>query len=145
MRKGNTYYAEPNVGCLLEKAHQLLTADLAAALADAGIDITVPEYLIIRTLYTTDGLQQCEIADILSKDRASVCRSIKALERKGLVTTQAVSYKCQRVFLTDTTRRLKPDVIAAADRCHGHLEEMITPGGMSQLTDILHTIIERFD
>ena len=144
MKNETTYYSKPNVGCLLEKAHQLMTYDLTRALAEAGIEITVPEYLILRALYADDGLQQCEIADRLSKDRASVCRTIRSLERKGLVTTETVSYKCLRVSLSDDSRRLERDIMSVADRCHRHLLQAISPEGMTGLKHLLTTIVTQF-
>ena len=145
MNDDTTYSTKPGVGCLLEKAHQLMTSDLSKVLAEAGIDITVPEYLILRALYAEDRLQQCEIADRLSKDRASVCRTIRSLERKQLVRTETISYKCQRVSLTDRSRQLESPISAVATICHDHLLEALSDQGVAQLERLLTTIVTNYN
>lgn len=99
-------YPMPNVGCLVGIAYQVLTSRLAAALADAGLNISVPEYLILRTLYIKDGLQQCEIADMLSKDKGAISRNVAEMSKKGIVRTEPVSYKCRRVYLSPEGRKI---------------------------------------
>ena len=83
----------PALGCLIGKAWHVLLGQLAAALKDAGLDVTTSEYLVLRALYRGDGIQQCEIADMVGKDKAAVCRCVAGLEKKGLIRTEPVSHK----------------------------------------------------
>ena len=73
-------YSGPNVGCLLGTAYQTLLSELTDSLDRKGLDITTSEYLVMRALYSNDGLQQCEIAALLGKDKGAISRCVKNLE-----------------------------------------------------------------
>ena len=136
-------YELPNVGCLLGIAYQAEVSRLAAALREAGIDISAAEYLIMRILYAADGaVQECEISLILIKDKASVSRSIRSLERKGLVLVSQKSYKCSMVSLTEEGERLRHRLMEIAAARHRKLVDRITPEQMDTLREILETIID---
>lgn len=131
----------PAVGCMLGTAYQKLLGQLAAELARAGLDITTGEYLILRALYSHDGLQQCEIADMVGKDKSAVSRCVAAMERKGLVVTQPVSHKCLRVYLSARGHDIKPRVMDVAETRHKALLELTAPHELEIFTKILKNII----
>lgn len=135
-------YAIPNVGCLIGKAYQKLTSQLEAALKAAGLDITASEYLVLRVLYNRDGLQQCEIVDTLGKDKASVCRTVASLSRKGLVDTESISHKCLRVWLSLLGRDLQPAILAVACERHQALISMVREGDMEVFVRVLNQILD---
>ena len=72
MKKEIPHIESPAVGCMLGKAYQILLSQLAKALSDAGLEITTTEYLVLRALYSDEGIQQCEIASLKGKDKASI-------------------------------------------------------------------------
>lgn len=133
----------PNAGCMLGAAYQTLVAQLQEALTRAGLDLTVAEYLILRSLYTRDGMQQCEIADILGKDKAAVCRCIKKMLDKKLVRSEPVSHKCLKIFVDSLGTEIRPTVMAVAAERHKALESLLTPDEMSILVTTLQKIISK--
>lgn len=142
MTKGLNIYSMPNEGCLLGSAYQTLVAQLQVALADAGLDLTVPEYLILRALYSCDGMQQCEIAEVLDKDKAAVCRCVKSMLSKGLVRAEPVSHKCLRIFIDTKGREIRPTVMAVAAERQKALESILTPDELSTFVGALRKIID---
>ncbi len=142
MTNEQNIYSIPNVGCLLGVAYQTEEARLAKALKDAGLDITTAEYLIMRLLLTNDVMQQCEISRVLRKDRASISRSIRSLERKGLAIVNQSSYKCCLVSLSERGRALEPGIMEIAQRLHAELASRITAQEMNILREILTQIIK---
>lgn len=142
MTKELNIYSMPNVGCMLGAAYQVLVVQLQAALSDAGLDLSVPEYLVMRTLYSRDGLQQCEIADILGKDKAAVCRCIKKMLEKGLVRAESVSHKCLRIYVDSKGREIHDDIMAVSVRRHRALESLLTRNEMSTFTTVLRKILD---
>lgn len=136
-----TKYDSPNVGCLLGMAFQTLYSQLADALATEGLDITVPEYMILRLLYCKEGQQQCELASSLGKDKGAISRCVKVMESKGLVRTECVSRKCLRVFLTDHGHRIRADVMRVAEMRHKELATILNPKEMETLVILLKNII----
>lgn len=131
----------PALGCKLGRAYQILLRELASALRKAHLDITTSEYLVLRALYRNEGMQQCEIADMVGKDKAAVCRCVAGLVKKGLLTTEAVSYKCLRVYLTDKAREIEPKVMAVAEIRHKALADLTTPENLEIFTQLLDKII----
>ncbi len=136
-------YQMPNLGCMLGTAYQCLLGRLSEALFDAGLDITTAEYLILRALYTSDGMQQCEICSLINKDKGAVSRCVAGLVRKGLVVTESVSHKCLRVFLSPEGRRIEPEVMKVARLRHDDLAGILTSDEVGALTEILSKIIEK--
>lgn len=143
MSKENDIIKSPALGCTLGCAYQILLSKLAKALKDAELDITTSEYLILRALYSRPGIQQCEIAEMVGKDKAAVCRCVAGLEKKGLVSTESVSHKCLRVHLTDLSRSLQPRIMTVAQNRHNALAAMTTPDELAIFASILNRIIDQ--
>ena len=142
MRNETRTYATPALGCLVGTAYQTMVRQLSAELKKAGLDISASEYLVLRSLYYKDGSQQCEIAEMVGKDKASVCRSVAGLEKKELVTTESVSYKCLRVYLTGKAREIGPRIMAVAESRHRALTELATADEIEAFTKVLRRIAE---
>ena len=134
-------YDMPYVGCLIGSAFQRLTVQLEAALKREGLGISAAEYMILRALYSRDGLQQCEIVDMVGKDKSSICRSVSALVKKDLVRTEPVSYKCIRVWLTDKAREIQARVMQIADERHKALLNLATPKDIDAFVRVLKAIM----
>lgn len=134
-------YDFPNMGCLLGMAFQTQYTLLSCELVKSGLDITPPEYLILRVLYDNDGLQQCEIASSLGKDQGAVCRSVKELVRKDLVRTEAESHKCRRVYISEKGKSIRPEIMDVAKERQHSLETILTPPELKSLKIALTKII----
>lgn len=141
MKKQRVNTESPALGCKLGRAYQILLSQLASALKEADLDITTSEYLVLRAVYSNEGLQQCEIADMVGKDKAAVCRCVAGLVRKGLLAVESVSHKCLRVYLTDKSREMKPKVMEVAEKRHNALADLTTPEDLEVFTRIIDKII----
>ncbi len=137
----NILYEMPNVGCMVGTAYQRMLSGLENALADAGINLTVTEYLLLRALYTRDGQQQCDLATMTSKDKAAISRTVTALERKGLVRCVTESHKCRRVFLTEQGQRLRDRLLDIALRREQQLLSLAPTPDIEAFLRVLKAII----
>lgn len=137
----NEKIKNPALGCKVGRAYQMMLSQLAKALKDAGIDITTSEYLVMRAVYSSPGAQQCEIAELVGKDKAAVCRCVSGLERKGLLTTETVSHKCLRVYPSAKAREIEPLIMEVAAQRHKALSDLTTPAEMDVFISILDKII----
>ena len=142
MNSINSLSKTPAIGCLIGTAYQILLSRLASALKEAGVNITTSEYLVLRAIYSKDGLQQCEIADMVGKDKAAICRCVAGLAKKGLVRTESVSHKCLRVYSTEEGRRIEPDLMRVAALRHTELAEMISHKELEVFTKVLEKIVK---
>lgn len=127
---------------MLSNANQILLKELERALKAAALNITSMEYLVLRALYSKDGIQQCEIAEMVGRDKAGVCRCVTGLVKKELVRVEPVSYKCLRVYLTATARSLQPEVMQVAEIRHKALLDLLTPNELAAFTKALDKIIK---
>lgn len=134
-------YDMPYVGCLIGSAFQRLTVQLEATLKREGLGITSAEYMILRALYSQDGLQQCEIVNMIGKDKSSICRSVSALAKKGLVSIESVSYKCIRVWLTDNAREIQPLIMQIAVERHQALLNLAPGKDIEAFVRVLKAIM----
>lgn len=137
-----TIYDIPNLGCLLGIAYQSEETRLKELLAERSFDITPAEYLVLRILMTQGQVQQCEISRSLKKDKASVNRSVKSLDKKGYVVVDQRSYKCCMVSLSEAGRRLIPEISGIAETMQGRLESLLTRQQIADLKEILKLIIK---
>lgn len=131
----------PNLGCLLGAAYQVQVSRLSEILTASGLEITVPEYMVLRALFTRDGMQQCEIGEMIGKDKAAICRTVKAMEKKNLVRTEPVSRKCLKVHLTDRGRQMKPVIGKIAEDRQATLEKVLSPNEVTALETALKKIL----
>lgn len=141
MKKSILNIESPALGCLLGTAYQTLISQLDMALKDAGLNISTSEYLILRALYCGDGIQQCDIARMVGKDKAAVCRCVAGLVKKGLVRTETISHKCLRVYLTSEGTAIKNKVMEIAAARHKALTDITTPEKLAIFTEILESIV----
>ncbi len=141
MKRNIINIESPALGCLIGMAYQTLLSKLDTALKDAGLNITTSEYLILRALYCGDGIQQCDIARMVGKDKAAVCRCVAGLVKKGLIRTEPVSHKCLRVYLTSEGMAIKNKVMEVASARHKALTDMTTPEKLAIFTEILESIV----
>ncbi|MBD5307798.1 MAG: winged helix-turn-helix transcriptional regulator [Bacteroides sp.] len=142
MKNEITTYRMPCVGCLIGTAFQRLTTQLETALKAAGLKITSAEYMILRALYSQDGLQQCEIAGMVGKDKASVSRSVTALAGKELVRSEQISHKCCRVWLTAKGREIETRIMTIADERHKALTDLVSREDLEAFQRVLNSIIK---
>lgn len=132
----------PYMGCMIGAAFQKMTSELEAALKQEHLSITAGEYMILRALYSHDGLQQCEICDVVGKDKSSICRSVSALNRKGLIKTEPVSHKCIRIWLTDQASEIRPRIMKIADERNNALLALASEKEIEIFTKILKKILQ---
>lgn len=133
--------AAPAVGCMVGAAYSKLTSQLADALRKAGLNLSPNEYLVMRAVYSEPGLQQCDIVALTGKDKAGVCRCVAALEKRRLVSTEPVSYKCLRVFPSESGLALKDTILAVATERHAALEALTTKAELNTFMNVLSRII----
>lgn len=141
MKKNKEHIENFALGCKVGQAYYIMLGQLAESLKTHGLDVTAGEYLILRAVYSKEGLQQCEIADMVGKDKAAVCRSVSAMQQKGLLRTEVVSHKCLRVFLTDKSREMRPKIMALAESRYKALMDLTSPSELEIFSRILDKII----
>ncbi len=143
MMNEQNLYQMPNLGCMLGTAYQRQLSELSEALADRGLDITTSEYLILRALYYSDGLQQCDISSMLGKDKAAISRCLSGMVKKGLIRIEAVSHKCQRAYLTEEGREIESTIMDIAHERHEVFTGLLTHDELRIFVGVLKKLIQK--
>ena len=78
----------------------------------------------------------------MGKDKASVCRTVASLARKGYVTTEPVSHKCLRVWVSDQGRKIQHLIDNVALKRHKALEAVVNAGEMDIFVKVLDQILD---
>lgn len=74
---------------MLDKAIKTYRQFAQRRLNEAGLDITIDQWLVLNTIETHPRVSQLEIADRVFKDAASVTRIVDLLIRKGYLQRQS--------------------------------------------------------
>lgn len=74
---------------MLDKAIKTYRQFAQRRLNEAGMDITIDQWLVLNTIETNPHVSQLEIADRVFKDAASVTRIVDLLIRKGYLQRQS--------------------------------------------------------
>lgn len=142
MKDNTTTYSMPNLGCMVGTAYQIMVSRLDHALREQGLDVTAGEYLVMRSLYSSDGMQQCEIAALIGKDKSAVCRTVTGLVKKKLVRTVPVSHKCLKVYVDQRGREVEPAIMAVAQARHRAITDLLTEAELKVFSTTLEKIIK---
>jgi DNA-binding MarR family transcriptional regulator len=86
----------------LDKAIRRYRRLAQANLDQAGLAITVDQWLVLRVLLEPDDLTQQEIAERVFKDQASVARILALLTRRGLLSAMPLPHDGRRTQLRVT-------------------------------------------
>jgi MarR family transcriptional regulator for hemolysin len=116
-------------------------------LHDAGIDITIDQWRVLRTIHESPDVTLQQVGVAAFKDFASVTRIVQLLERKGLLRRKPHPHDGRRSELALTSlgesviRKVEP--IAAANRRHAL--SGIDAEEVARLRAVLKRIVENCD
>ena len=89
-------------GQLIRRLHQHSTQVFAAAMAEAGEDLTPVQFAMLDALAEAPGMDQATLARLIGKDRATVGSVAERLARKGLIA-RVPSIRDRRAILLALT------------------------------------------
>lgn len=105
-------------GHLIRRLHQHSTQVFAAAMAEAGEDLTPVQFAMIDALAAEPDRDQASLARAIGKDRATVGAVAERLAKKGLIARTASAHDRRAIELEltgagrDLHARLAPRVAA---------------------------------
>jgi DNA-binding MarR family transcriptional regulator len=110
-----------------------------------GRDVSVAEWVVMRELYSVEGMAPSCLADKIGMTRGAVSKLSERLARKGLVTREAsaVDGRAQTLSLTTKARNLIPKLAAAADQNDAEFFDDLAPEDRKALLRILRRIVEQ--
>lgn len=97
----------------ISKTSKLLGIYMADFFKQRGIDMTREQLILLKFLKDKDGRMQNELAVITERDKASLTRLVRTLERKALVERRSddKDRRVNRIYLTQKGRQTMEEVV----------------------------------
>lgn len=90
----------------IEKANKVIRRHSQEKLLQAGFDITVDQWLVMKKIKENERISQVELADALFKDTASITRILNLLANKKLIKKEVGADKrIYELSLTDNGQK----------------------------------------
>lgn len=107
-----------------------------------GFTITVDQWLVIRSLYEHNDLNQRELAELINKDTPTLTRIIDLLCKKNLVVrkTHPQDRRCFVVHLTEDGKKMVEDMLPKVKHVRIKAWEGLNEDDFKQFQRILNTI-----
>lgn len=112
---------------------------------ELGINMTADQWIIVKSLSETSGQTQRELADAVSKDPASITRSLDLLEKEGLIERRSADRRSFTVYVTKQGMKLVERVIPEAVKYRKKGIEGVSEDEMRIFKKVLGTIYENFN
>lgn len=109
-----------------------------------GIDLTSDQWIILKRLSEVENQTQKELADAVSKDPASITRSLDILEKGKLIERRSADRRSFKVHLTKEGDELVKRVIPEAVIYRKKGIEGISEEEMNVFKKVLDTIHSNF-
>ncbi|NNF34109.1 MAG: MarR family transcriptional regulator [Saprospiraceae bacterium] len=111
----------------IEKAIKVYRQYAQKNIKKRGIDITIDQWLILKTIHDHSDLTQREIADLVFKDYASITRIVEILVRRSYLT---------RSFHQEDRRRFTLELTAEGKKIYRKLIPIVAHNRKTALTEI---------
>lgn len=134
---------ENNVLYILDKAFRSYHQYAQQQVKKNGYDITIDQWLVLKTALEHPHLSQKQLSNVLYKDNASITRIIQNLEKKGYLKTSQNPADRRRSILktTEKGRTITIQVNNIALQNRAHALNGIESCDIQQLRCILQQII----
>ncbi len=110
----------------------------------AGYDITIDQWLILKSIHENPNFSQNDIGKILFKDNASITRIIQLLVKSGYITrsTHADDRRRVQLRLTEKGKTVTKDVHQIALDNRAKALKNVDPAHLQEIKAILEQIIQ---
>jgi DNA-binding MarR family transcriptional regulator len=108
-------------------------------------DVTVAEWVLMRTLYAHEAIAPSAVAREMGMTRGAITKLADRLIAKQLATRKAdlVDGRAQTLALTKAAESLVPELAALADRNDAEFFDHLSIAERRGLADLLKGIVER--
>jgi DNA-binding MarR family transcriptional regulator len=130
---------------LIEKTNKVVRRYSQVRFIEAGIDLTVDQWLVLKKISDSGQLTQIELANAIFKDRGSITRILDLLLVKKLVRKEGGDDKrVYNVSLTAAGEKFVSQALAVVKDVRRHGLEGISETELKTLRTTLQKIIQNF-
>ena len=112
------YNFNDSFGFVVVKTGRLIENRLKSNFEKEHIDVTPQQWSVLTYLWNEDGISQQKLADAFSKDKTSMTRLLKNMEKSELIirNQDKKDKRNKSVFLTYKAKLIKQDSIKIAEK-----------------------------
>jgi DNA-binding MarR family transcriptional regulator len=112
----NTYNINESFGSIVHWAERALLFRLNGNFKKGGFRITTEQHRLLVHLWNQEGQNQQELAGVTRKDKTSITRIIRGLEKKDLIVrvTDRIDRRMKLLYLTEKGRETAKELIKIA-------------------------------
>lgn len=131
---------------LLEKTNKVIRRYSQVRFSEAGIEITVDQWLVLKKISDLERITQIELANAIFKDRASITRILDLLLEKKLVRKEAGSdRRAYELILTAAGEKFMGQALMIVRSVRKKGIESMTEKEQEQLRTSLQKIINNLE
>lgn len=123
---------------VLRRASRRLTAIYDAALAPLGVNLA--QFSLLRTIQRTEPVSLTRLGHETELDRSTVGRNVRVLERRGLVSVDAVGHRESMVTLCGPGKRLLAEGAPMWSGAQTEVETVLGRDDTLQLVGLLRAL-----
>lgn len=114
---------------------------IQAKLRENNIDLTFEMMQILYSLWSKDGINQQELANITAKDKASMTNLLDNLTKRNLVLRkEGADRRNKIIFLTPEGKAIKKQVKPWIKALHQTAKSNVNPAHLVELTSVIEKI-----
>ncbi len=131
---------------LIEKANKVIRRYSQVRFSEAGLEITVDQWLVLKKIGDSECITQIELANAIFKDRASITRILDLLLEKKLVKKDSGSDKrAYELSLTSAGQRFMEQALVIVKNARKKGIETMSEKEQEQLRSSLQKIIHNLE
>lgn len=132
-------------GHLIRRLHQISSQIFQHQIHDAGYDVTSVQFSAMVALHTNPGIEQAQIANMISYDRATIGGVIDRLEQKGYVlrTISTKDRRAREVRLSDEGVRIYDLICPVVTSLQTEILENLTKNEQEHLITLIQKVVSR--
>lgn len=137
-----------SLGNLLSKNYWYIKTYLNILIKESGLDVTTEQWSVMVCIYSTPGITQTDIANIVFKDKSNVTRILDILEKNGHIERRKnpSDRRSYTIYLTEkgeeTIKKLFPLVKKANEMSTKNLSKEELDTLIKQLKTVRDTLKE---
>jgi len=114
---------------LIKRTTRAFIRRLNRSFAEAGHDVTVVQWRILKCLWRTDGQRQQDLADVVHKDKTSITRIIDCMEKRNLVVriSDRLDRRQKLIYLTNKGKELQKELVQIAQKTSLEAQRGVEP------------------
>ncbi len=131
---------------LIEKTNKVIRRYSQVRFSEAGIEITVDQWLVLKKISDSERINQIELANALFKDRASITRILDLLLDKRLVRKEeGADKRAYELALTPNGQKFMEQALVIVRNVRKKGIEMMSEKEQEQLRTSLQKIINSLE